>query len=207
MTTKERPILMSTPMARAIREGRKTETRRPIKFPSFFNQEVVIYNRLPVDHWSGYDYQFDNGYHTLRKNCPYGKVDDILWVRETWGIRKDKYHQVVFKAGDHAGNVYPVERWKPSIHLKKDYARIWLKVTYINVDRIADITEASAKAEGVDPRFCNPPNINNNFRLGFFDIWQQIYKYAPQKRPSYNPLVWVVTFEVLSTNGRPQNLK
>jgi hypothetical protein len=158
---KERPILFSTPMVSAILEGRKTQTRRILK-----NPEVSM------------------------QNCPYGKPGDLLWVRETWGIEKRKEKRIVFKA---RMNDYPIQddRWRPSIHMPKDAARIWLKLTEVRVERLQDITEKDAIAEGIEdesPYFYNP-------KYSFISLWESINGEGSFYQ---NPWVWVLTFEVLS---------
>lgn len=157
---KIRPILFNTEMVRAILEGRKSCTRRVLKQPF----EV-----------------HPNGYITKPRGnerlCPYippYQPGDILYVRETWckgsyGDEKEKYY---YKADDN--NFFCT--WHPSIHMPKEAARIWLKVTDVRVERIQEITEAGAKVEGmpddldypVDKSYC--PVCNGVGLLDSHDI-------------------------------------
>ena len=136
---KEKPILFSTDMVRAILDGRKTVTRRMIK-----NADPFIR---------------DNGLHdsdTLAK-CPYS-VGDTLWVRETWCYADGDMGQCVHAAGlsqDDFVSLFPSKtttleiKWKPSIHMKREHARLFLCVTDVRAERLQDITEEDAVAEGV----------------------------------------------------------
>jgi len=138
---KEHPIIFSTEMVKAILEGRKTQTRRVIKNKTF---------QLWVD--SGFTDKYikspDNGWHT---ECPYGQPGDRLWVRETWRPSQAE-GAVWFKAGEwdytksrlmtahlsHYG-LDGKNKWKPSIHMPKKYARIWLEIRKIRVERLQEI--------------------------------------------------------------------
>ena len=148
---KERPILFSAPMVRAILEGRKTVTRRPVKgaglnFLADFTPEYVA---MP-----------ENSF------CPYGKPGDQLWVRETTEVdektspvvRLARYsadHQPVIyrhpEGDEYDGSVahwdYP-RRSRPSIHMQRWASRILLEITDVRVERLNDISDDQAKAEG-----------------------------------------------------------
>jgi hypothetical protein len=83
--------------------------------------------------------------------------------------------------------------WRPSIHMPKSAARIWLKVTDVKVERLRDISQEDAVAEGVK---ASPP-----FAIGYFkNLWESINGAASWNA---NPWVWVVEFEVVSKNGKP----
>lgn len=151
---KEIPILFSTPMVQALLAGRKTQTRRIMK----------PHHRWLWENWEG---------ESILKDCPYGQPGDLLWVRESWNIcikselaPDDPYMQRndgipkgqwvwVYKAGStHETNTEHPEwgkkLWKPSIHMPKEAARIWLKVTGVRVERVADISEDDCIAEGIE---------------------------------------------------------
>jgi hypothetical protein len=123
---KRRPILFSTPMVQAILEGRKTQTRRVVK-PQPANTNDVL-NLVNDD---------------LQYKSPFGQVGDVLWIRETWAKTID--NDYVFKAN----NPYTHLRFKPSIHMPKEACRLFLQIKSVRVERLLDISEQDAKAEGV----------------------------------------------------------
>lgn len=176
---KIRPILFNTEMVRAILEGRKTCTRRVVRY-KYSNTEMKIKkdkygDRLieiqKDENWDGSTYQKLLPF--VEKEVPY-QPGDILYVRETWckgsyGNEKEKYY---YKADNN--NFFCT--WHPSIHMPKEAARIWLKVTDVRVERIQEITEAGAKVEGmpddldypVDKSYC--PVCNGVGLLDSHDI-------------------------------------
>ncbi len=188
---KIRPILFNTEMVRAILEGRKTCTRRVLKQPF----EV-----------------HPNGYITKPRGnerlCPYippYQPGDILYVRETWckgsyGDEKEKYY---YKADDN--NFFCT--WHPSIHMPKEAARIWLKVTNVRVERLQEITGDGCIAEGVYPspcRKCNAtfgcdtcPDEGYHETDGFSELWNSTIKKSDLDVYGWNanPYVWVIEFE------------
>lgn len=149
---KERPILFSGPMVRAILAGTKTQTRRVVK-------ERHIDAAPPV-HFFQY----------LRENCPYGQPGDRLWVREAWQgplleseEQEDEFRQspdiykkpgfCAYRATDTLDAIDADGRelgWRPSIHMPRWASRILLEITAVRVERLHDITEADAQAEGVE---------------------------------------------------------
>jgi hypothetical protein len=173
---KERPILFSTPMVRAILEGRKTVTRRIIK-ESFNgcltnggphpcpNDPVVIYpgevlespchpgEKITVDCPQVRAIFHCSTLDAVAK-CPYGKPGDALWVRETWtnawlGARMRGSGDYVYKADiDLIG--CEVSSWKPSIFMPRAACRLRLQIQSIGVERLQDITEEDAFREGID---------------------------------------------------------
>lgn len=125
---KERPILFSGEMVRAILDGRKTQTRRVIKMPSH-KEGAHIYN------------------------CPYGKTGDRLWVRETFGYishSRDKYF--AYRADERIIN--GTTNWKPSIHMPRIACRVMLEITDTWPEPLQDISDADCFAEGV-PENCD----------------------------------------------------
>ena len=172
--------------------------------------------------------------------CPYGKPGDLLWVRETTAFTKgefqaydtisyraDNFHKDInrpgvdfpekemCKDGWYDKNLSKEVKWTPSIHVKKIYARIWLEVTEIKVERLQNITEKDAIAEGVakieHPLF---GSLYKNYCFGnqdddsigskspnesFFSLWESINGIASHE---VNPWVWVIKFKVLSTSGK-----
>ena len=154
---KERPILFSGAMVRAILDGRKTQTRRVVKPqpPLNFSDVRMAYGGV--------------------KNipcCPYGHPGDRLWVRETW----TEYHDsIMFKAdfpmhwdaentshGETVDLIASDYKWRPSIHMPRELSRITLEVTGVRVEEVQGISEADAKAEGVEPNWCGPLDKGRN---------------------------------------------
>ena len=146
-----KPILFNTEMVRAILDGRKTCTRRILKGAIPFDEKAEYWNVLKKGEWSGpicVEY-------FIKQGSPY-QPGDILYVRETW----HKYTKLVGKGeGCHLEEHYGYkasiansedaeEPWKPSIHMPKKAARIWLKVTNVSVERLQEITEAQTEEEG-----------------------------------------------------------
>lgn len=194
---KIRPILFNTEMVRAILEGRKTCTRRLVKFLPGENPQ-----------WTGYIKDGLMLYNGKNEPCirqaPY-KTGDILYVRETWckgsyGNEKEKYY---YKADDN--NFFCT--WHPSIHMPKEAARIFLKVTNVRVERLQEITDDGCIAEGVYPspcRKCNAtfgcdtcPDEGYHETDGFSELWNSTIKKSGLDRYGWdaNPYVWVIEFE------------
>ncbi|WP_095184978.1 hypothetical protein [Pseudomonas sp. Irchel 3H9] len=205
---KERPILFSAPMVRAILEGRKTVTRREVK------------KKAALDCLAA---GFEPAFLELPGNadlCPYGQTGDRLWVRETWycdhfEVMRGPYLKPndldIGEALDDGTLVYaadgltPYEAdqpiWKPSIHMPRWASRILLEITDLRVERLQDISEEQAKAEGVRL-------YPDHAELG--DWWhvEGIETYSADPRKSFellwssvggnweaNPWVWVVEFK------------
>ena len=152
-----KPILFNTDMVRAIMDGRKTCTRRVVKTRRKDACGFYVTKRTDGSFTGIYEYDEDERMFENQLIPPY-KPGDILYVRETW----HRYTKRVGKGAgchleDHYGykasiaNSEDVEEpWKPSIHMPKEAARIWLKVTDVRVERLQDITDDGAKAEGAN---------------------------------------------------------
>ena len=174
---KERPILFSGPMVRAILSGEKTQTRRAIKpQPTDADDQLhggELSKRAPYDIEDyetgvtlGYGFSNDTGDgFGLVWRCPYGRPGDRLWVREAWTPDHSAFYPCfpyVYRADagfdyerNEEGKVYSPEqdawypfRWRPSIHMPRAASRITLEVTGVRVERLQDITEEDAKREG-----------------------------------------------------------
>lgn len=200
---KERPILFSTPMVRAILEGRKSQTRRIMKPQPEYSEGMSKWVLYPKQHPTVYA-DLINAY----KYCPYGQVGDILWVRETWAYRRpidaeQDWCSYYYYATDY--DEY-VDRWKPSIFMPKEASRLKLKVTNIRVERIQGISYEDAVLEGIESSNEFQSNegylhqykdyIVDDFALDAVDsyhtLWESINgKYSWQS----NPWVWVIEFE------------
>lgn len=185
---KEKPIIFSAPMVRAILEGRKTQTRRVVKVQPEHDADGKLFKLRINEGWNYSD-------------CPYGQPGDQLWVRETFCIPTD------FDSGEELSPEYRATCkghafdgcWKPSIHMPRRASRIDLKVNNIRVERLQDISEEDAKAEGVtDPtagtEFQAPPDAHykSGPKTWFAMLWQSIHGKGSWNE---NPWVWVVEFE------------
>jgi hypothetical protein len=196
---RERPILYSILMVQAKLEGRKTQTRRILK------QEWL--RCLTVE----------DDYDQIISLCPYGKPGDILWAREAHALvydRSDQFSHYAYKAdGDplHEGL-----KWRPSIHMPKDAARIYDEIVSIRVERLQDITEDDCFQEGIDAEnedYCaaehyvlggSPIDPCPPARFAYAALWNRIN--GPGSW-DLNPWVWVIETKTLSTTGRPEELK
>jgi len=146
-----KPILINTEMVRAILDGRKTTTRRVVKLPKYVKtQENGLYT-LFADGTFYEDQRFEE---ITKYILPY-HIGDVLYVRETFGTyRTCGIISYAFKADyidpenlEKAKSL--VRRWRPSIHMPKEAARLFLRVTGVKAERLQDITENGAKAEGM----------------------------------------------------------
>lgn len=225
---KEHPILFSTEMVRAILSGRKTMTRRILKPQPWYGSHIPggphfiwppgsgqRFNAKTSENGNWYVMQEDFQ-PRFSKLCPYGKVGDELWVKETWGIdawlngnpvycykadnvnhRPESFVEDEFGAMKQSG-------WKPSIHMPRAACRIFLEITDIRVERLQDISEEDAIAEGVDTRcYYEGGHIyelpsrgtvnlyNASLRTGFHALWNKI---NGEESWNSNPWVWVISF-------------
>lgn len=204
---KEQPILFSSPMVRAILEGRKTQTRRICK---------VYQAPHGVRDDDGWPMRMDayGDYH--REPCLYGEPGDRLWVRETWALEDcgADGKRVIWQADRAAawllpGNVlgeiyylpsdYSPGRWRPSIHMPRWAARLTLEVTEVCVQRLQEISEEDAKAEGVeasvDP---GDGHYSVTARQQLEHLWDSINGERPGCSWEANPWVWCVSFQRVS---------
>ena len=204
-----KPILFNTEMVRVILDGRKSCTRRIIK-PQWeecphckYVHKEYIYDKLAEN-----IYCASCGYPLVpERRAPY-QPGDILYVRETW-----EHFECCCCEGDEHGNcyrepqqsvlnkrcgcymyratdeIYGDARWHPSIHMPKEAARIWLKVTDVRVERLQDMTDDDAEAEGCFDY--------TSTALGFPDVWDSTIKKSDLDSYGWdaNPWVWVIEFE------------
>lgn len=184
-----KPILFNTEMVRAILDGRKTCTRRAIKFSNGMTGRPIgkagdSSNPLGVMYPGGI------------KRPPY-QPGDILYVRETWCDDRQFTHdstpgRYFYKASENGDF-----KWKPSIHMPKEAARIWLKVTDVRVERLQDITDKDAEREGAQPDNPFDYDVDKWPNLEYFkEIWNSIIKKSDLDRYGWeaNPYVWVIEF-------------
>ena len=209
---RESPILFSAPMVRAILEGRKTVTRRLVKprppeGHSFAGWCVASTCRADEGKavWSGGD-QRARLTAPHRAQCPYGMPGDRLWVRETWAQPTSLDPGPTFYRADypecvpaHYENVPPATdiRWKPSIHMPRWASRITLEVTGVRVERVQNITEQGAIAEG-----CVAVDDGPSWHTAA-DAFEALWK-SLNGADSWNsnPWVWVVDFHRIEREAR-----
>ena len=214
---KERPILFSGPMVRAILEGRKTQTRRVIKpQPKSELFRVGHYHETCIDrHGNEYpscDEMFgissEDGEWSTK--CPYGVDGDRLWVRETWfdnqasddGCTDQSPARCVYRAdgefGEQFASDYLHAKWTPSIHMPRWASRIDLEITGVRVERLNEISDADAMAEGCEG-LKHVPSVGGMLdppRFEFQRLWESI---NGQGSWAANPWVWVVEFKRVET--------
>ncbi|MDI2594980.1 hypothetical protein POF45_26670 [Pseudomonas sp. 681] len=219
---KERPILFSAPMVRAILEGRKTVTRRTLKMPHGLWETSATGELVPIP-----------------ANCPYGKPGDRLYVRETWSdvnlqgapgiayradddirdLMEDESfldERGAFNYDDPRSKPYPFAcwsedliagtegRWRPSIHMPRWVSRILLEVTAVRIERLQDIDEDQAQVEGIgDHEFhCREPYDQDGAptcdcaSISYEDSFQRLWE-SINGADSWaaNPWVWVIEFK------------
>jgi hypothetical protein len=196
----ERPILFSAPMVRALLEGRKTQTRRIVKpQPS---RDLYHLECLPSGEWR--DEEISLGV------CPYGRPGDRLWVKETHRLfdkvwtpdamdtavqyRADMRARIL--SGRYVGADEASGNWRPSIFMRRWMSRITLEITAVRVERLNDISEADAIAEGVDsttPFKWRPDEWQNKTPnvARYAGLWESINGAGSW---AANPWVWAIEF-------------
>lgn len=189
-----KPILFNTDMVKAILDGQKTETRRVVREPYRIDDEKLSRVSGLALH-AGTD---------ATDRMPYPdslySVNDLLYVRETWS-QTENGQDYLYRA-DAVGNAvkdrsgrWHVPKWRPSLHMPKEAARIFLRVTDVRVEMLQEITEVGARNEGAEM-------IQNarglwSYRKGFETIWNSTLKHMDHVRYGWtaNPWVWVISFE------------
>jgi len=211
---KERPILFSGEMVRAILDGRKTQTRRmvkpqPVKFPPEIHcAKWLDYDGFNKPGFYAYAEGAEKAKGFWRDNCPYGQPGDRLWVRESFWVveREGQGVGVPFLLYEDEMGMEPNESapyreaWglkfghKPSIHMPRWASRITLEITGVRVERLQGISEADCIAEGCSGghdsihgyQFSAQPKEH------FWKLWESI---NGQGSWEANPYVWVIQFE------------
>lgn len=188
---KERPILFSAPMVRAILEGRKTQTRRVVK-------------ELPLlgvpSAWCAAAKAQDPGWvHIVgdyRRFCPYGAPGDRLWVRETWC---DTFAEDDDSRGGYcyaATNKGPEPlRWRPSIYMPRRASRLTLEIEAVRVERLQEINADDAEKEGCG---CGVNDETGGPVARFKTLWESIN--GPGSWNA-NHWVWVIQFKKIGEKG------
>lgn len=213
---KERAILFSGRMVRAILEGRKTQTRRLVKPQPIIDGPVSWWpdNSKPEHAFIG---DGDLQIKLLEDaSCPYGYAyadgsKDRLWVRETWAALDREFEdpEVIYRADYRPGTgIYASPcncgwcddgenhaKWRPSIYMPRWASRINLEITGVRVERLQDITTSDIAAEGVDNGKSNAKMGDRHDamqRIAFEELWDSIN--GDRAAWSSNPWVWVVDF-------------
>ena len=193
-----KPILFNTEMVRVILDGRKSCTRRLVKpqpdgkhtFPLGFvtdsteKKEVGCFG-FGIDEYGG----------SIKYVKPPYQPGDILYVRETWKKAPNGYY---YYEDWQRNDIADVTKWKPSIHMPKEAARIWLKVTSVRVERLQEINGDDALAEGVDKYIHANGTLNEDQTItSFIGIWNSTIKKSDIDRYGWdaNPYVWIIEFE------------
>lgn len=197
------PMLFNTEMVKAILDGRKTCTRRIVKgyipkdaefgYTAFTPKDAIsCRGTFETDHQ-----EYGEKFFKL----PYQR-GDILYVRETWSEWTDGYLYKAWTEPFPQPGQFPGIKWKPSIHMLKAAARIWLKVTDVRVERLQNITEAGAINEGCidDIEYAKGKSARNHF----VDIWNSTIKKSDIDKYGWseNPWVWVIEFERCEKPGK-----
>lgn len=233
---KERPILFSGAMVRAILSGRKTQTRRvvkPIGPLTLLMKTFVAEHQITMRHamrlrMQGHDLWLQH----LKKGvlgdlpshrralelcgCPYGQTGDRLWVKETHFESRKWRHAPVFAAApdfiyradyeyrEELSSVIGCHHWRPSIFMKREASRVTLEILSVRVERLQDISEADALAEGIERDAGEFKNYNVKDKafpwlagvgaavLSYKTLWESINGAGSWKA---NPWVWVVEFK------------
>lgn len=205
-TIKERPILFSGPMVRAILEGRKTVTRRLVKggqIPKLNENEPEPFLRWTAIGQKDPRWGFIVSGETEEECaselgtmgvCPYGRRGDRLWVRETYG---DAGCRLTYRADLDDGAHCQVKKWTPAIHMFRKDSRILLEITAVRVERLQDISDDQALAEGVEvwARDADPvlrQEYADDPKLAFVGLWTAVNGLGSYNA---NPWVWVIKYK------------
>jgi len=197
----ERGMIFNGEMVRALLDGRKTQTRRIMKpqpevcprgghwwpsnvFKTMLHIEEEMQNGKGG--WGG----------LVGDACRFGDVGDRIWVRETFG---DCGERLVYRADTDDGAKCKVKRWTPSIHMPRWASRILLEITDVRVERLKDISESDAIAEGLEQYSDDGIIYYGPFGSGdcrpevsYKKLWQSIYG---EESWQANPWVWVIEFK------------
>lgn len=198
----EKPILFNAEMVNAILSGRKTQTRRIMKVqPAECNH--THWPEYPNPEWKLYDRGWNcavcgNGVSLTERDvtgiiCPLGKPGDRLWVREAFAAglctESTLAYRATHKTEDLEEGWGETIKWTPSIHMPRWASRINLLITGVRVERLQDISDADASAEG-----CKISSMQSGECLSdmFARLWKSIYG---DESWQANPWVWVIEFE------------
>ncbi|MDW2321297.1 hypothetical protein R7127_13525 [Vibrio sp. 1159] len=213
------PMIFNTEMVKALLDGRKTVTRRPVKvdYERGMNGPVVRGKNGEVSVLS---------FAPIAGLCPFGNVGDLIWVRETFCPDPDcdhdswDDHELSFFEWNNCGcsaaflpdalknnehclfkaEGFPDLKWTPSIHMPRWASRLTLRVTNVRIERVQEITEDQAVQEGLAkhpqlPAWWSPVGYQTSPIYAYEELWNSIYQNWDE-----NPYVWVIEFEVIHQN-------
>lgn len=197
-----KPILFNTEMVRAILDGRKGATRRIVK--GFIPDDAVWgYTAFTPKGYISCRGTFADGYGEKIFKLPC-ETGDILYVRETWKKAPNGYY---YYEDWQRNDIADITKWKPSIHMPKEAARIWLKVMNVRVERLQEITDEQAKREGIQYDECptgftwkQETDMHNCYTtpIGAMQaLWNSTIRKSDLDRYGWDasPWVWVIEFE------------
>ncbi|HGI5916546.1 TPA: hypothetical protein ACJTDP_000203 [Yersinia enterocolitica] len=190
----EKPILFNAEMVNAILSGRKTQTRRIIseKTLHLFDVAASSGECHPIELCD----QRSQSYYL--EFCPLGKTGDQLWVRETFATglctESTLAYRATHKTEDLEEGWGETIKWTPSIHMPRWASRMNLLITGVRAERLNDISEQDARAEGVKA-WRGPAEELVGGKLAFFELWDSIYGQKEGENWQANPWVWVIEFE------------
>lgn len=195
---KERPIIFNTEMVKVILDGRKTQTRRIIK-PQPTLSNTSGFNWKGAAYGLGFNDKETNRNFANTNACQLGKVGDRLWVRETFAqglcTESTLAYKATHKPEDLEEGWFEQIKWTPSIHMPRWASRINLEITNVRVERLKDISEEDALAEGMDNGTSYAAMAAGWYekpQRAFQRLWTQIYG---EESWSGNPWVWVIEFK------------
>lgn len=184
-----KPILFNTEMVRATLDGRKDATRRIVK--GFIPDDAVWgYTAFTPKGYISCRGTFADGYGEKFFKLPC-EPGDILYVRETWKKAPNGYY---YYEDWQRNDIADVTKWKPSIHMPKEAARIWLRVTDVRVERLQEMWASDASKEGI---YFRKPTTADEMLIAFAKLWNSTIKKADLDCFGWdaNPYVWVIEFD------------
>ncbi len=204
-------VIFTDDSVRSIFTGTKTQTRRLVSpQPNAEHDGEPYWN---IGGWRAWEYRnaplLKKGGKTLP--CPYGQSQETVWVRETFCFyrkhgQKKEEEEIWYRADFHQrydawerdvepGQILRCERWQSPIVMPKVASRLSIKIESIRVEKLQDITEEDAKAEGVIPYSrngaSNDPGYHQTYRSAYLKLWNELH---PKHHWLLNPWVWVLTF-------------
>lgn len=201
---KVKTMIFNTQMVRALLDGNKTQTRRPVKHQPFFSTSVIpswVFPRNKAEVARGDSgLLYPNAKSSILALSGY-TPGDLIYVRETFGFIRPMDFGELPDVAYKADGYWSLKKWKPSIHMPRELSRITLKVTGVRVERVQNISESDAIAEGFSSSLHHLPaphvgSVGNTAVAEFSETWQEIYG----DHWDNNEWCWVIEFEVIQKN-------